>query len=96
MFLPAGGPLNAPATDMPVEDIYTDFALFKPWRFEALAYTQTSTALLYPGTTERYPCVARIIDTQTGGNFIVLAPAIAASPLGKTFLQQLQIDSHKR
>lgn len=96
LFLPAGSPLSGDAADLPVEDIYTDFALFKPWRFEALAYTQTHTALLYPGTTERYPCAARIINTKTGGNFIVLAPAIAASPLGKTFLQQLQIDSHKR
>lgn len=80
-----------PESDLPVETIYTDFALFKPWHFEALAYTSTKEALLYPSKNERYPCVARIVNTESGGGFILIATAIAEQPLGKEILKKLNI-----
>ncbi|WEK34538.1 MAG: hypothetical protein P0Y53_18790 [Candidatus Pseudobacter hemicellulosilyticus] len=82
---------NKTAPELPIQTAYTDFALFRPWTFEALAYTTTHENLLYPATTERYPCIARIVNTDTQGGYLLIAPAIAQSPLGKQVLQQLNI-----
>lgn len=75
-----------------VQAAYTDFALFEPWLFEPLAYTTTSQGLLYPMKQEQYPCIVRIADSRSGGGFIVLAPSVAESALGKEMLGRLKID----
>lgn len=75
-----------------VEAAYTDFALFDPWLFEPLAYTVTSQGLLYPMRQERYPCIVRIVDSRSGGGFIVLPPSVAAKALGKEVLERLKTD----
>lgn len=74
-----------------VQAAYTDFALFEPWLFEAVAYTTTSQRLLYPMEQERYPCIARIVDSRRGGGFLIVAPAVAESTLGKEMLGRLGI-----
>lgn len=74
---------------LPVQAAYTDFALFEPWLFEPLAYTTTCERLLYPMEQERYPCIVRIADSRRGGGFIVVAPGVAESPLGKEVLNRL-------
>lgn len=74
-----------------VQAAYTDFALFEPWLFEAVAYTTTSQGLLYPMEQERYPCIARIVDSRRGGGFLIVAPGVAESALGKEVLGRLGI-----
>lgn len=75
-----------------VQTAYTDFALFAPWIFEPLAYTTTREHLLYPMEEERYPCVARIVNTDTGGGFIVITPALVNRPAGKELLGKLGVE----
>lgn len=74
-----------------VQDIYTDFAVLFPWQFEALAYTTTSASLLYPATTERYPCIVRIIHHNSGGGFVVISPALIQGETGSSILNKLSI-----
>ncbi len=73
-----------------VQAAYTDFALFEPWLFEPLAYTVTSQGLLYPMKQERYPCIVRIVDSRSGGGFLVVAPSVAENALGKKVLERLK------
>ncbi|GAO43364.1 M81 family metallopeptidase [Flavihumibacter petaseus] len=88
-FMPGTVLAELPDTPLIVNDIYTDFAVFKPWNFEVLAYTGTQESLLYPEKTERYPCIARIAHNASGGGFILIAPAIADSPLGPEVLKKI-------
>lgn len=76
---------------VPVTTAYTDFALFKPFTFEVLAYTQTNEKLLYPSTTEQYPCIARIVNAKTGGGYILITPSVVDRPVGKEILQKLHV-----
>lgn len=78
-----------PAADIPVNSAYTDFAVFSPWYFQPLAYTQTGQDLLYPSQKERYPCIARIVNTETGGSFILIPPSISNANIGKKVLMLL-------
>ncbi|WP_165021648.1 hypothetical protein [Dysgonomonas sp. ZJ279] len=75
----------------PVNTTYTDFALFKPWTFEVLAYTNTKQNLLYPMTTERYPCIVRIVDTKTKGGYILITPSVINRPIGEEILKKLKV-----
>lgn len=70
---------------------YTDFALFSPWLFEPLAYTTTNERLLYPMEQERYPCIARIINAETKGGYIVITPAVVNHPLGEKILKNIGV-----
>jgi hypothetical protein len=76
--------------NIPVSNAYTDFSVFHPWNFEVLAYTTTNEHLLYPATTERYPCIARIVNTN-GGGYLLITPAVVGQPIGETILKKLQI-----
>lgn len=76
---------------IPVHTTYTDFALFKPWTFEVLAYTQTNQHLLYPMSTECYPCIVRILNTKTSGGYVLITPSVVDSPLGKEILRKLKV-----
>jgi hypothetical protein len=74
---------------IPVEAAYTDFPLFKPWMFEVLAYTTTKQNLLYPMTEERYPCIVRIVNSDSKGGYILINPSVANHLSGKLILGKL-------
>jgi hypothetical protein len=76
---------------IPVNTTYTDFAIFKPWNFEVLAYTTTHTRLLYPSETERYPCIVRIANNKSSGGYILITPAVTNTDAGKEILRRLKI-----
>jgi hypothetical protein len=81
-------------TPLPVatREAFTDFAISKPWLFQPLAWTRTHRKLLYPDHGERYPIAARIVNTKTGGEFILIPESIAQSPAGLEVLKRIQID----
>lgn len=87
------GPLaGLAALDSEVHEAFTDFAASKPWVFQPLAFTQTRRRILYPDLGERYPCVARIVNTQSGGEFILVAASVAQTGTGLAVLEKLGID----
>jgi len=71
---------------------FTDFAISKPWLFQPLAWTRTHRKLLYPDHGERHPIAARIVNTKTGGEFVLIPESIAQSPAGLEVLKRIQID----
>ena len=73
-------------------EAFTDFAISKPWLFQPLAWTRTHRKLLYPDHGEHYPIVARIVNTKTGGEFILIPESVAQSPAGLEVLKRIQID----
>jgi len=77
--------------DIEVESCYTDFAVFKPWLYQPLAFTRTDQKLLYPDNGQRYPCAARLVNMETGGEIILIAPALAKKPAGKQILEKLKL-----
>ncbi|MDR1602010.1 MAG: hypothetical protein LBS42_06230 [Tannerella sp.] len=81
--------------NVPVDATYTNFALFKPWTFEILAYTVTRQNLLYPMKEERYPCIVRIVNAKTKGGYILINPSIAELPTGIEILNRLKINTKK-
>lgn len=74
-------------------EAFTDFAISKPWLFEPLAWTRTRRKLLHPDHGERYPTAARIVNTRTGGEFILIPESIARSPAGPEVLKRLRVES---
>jgi hypothetical protein len=74
-------------------EAFTDFAISRPWLFQPLAWTRTHRKLLYPDHGERYPIAARIVNTKTGGEFILIPESVAQSPAGLEVLKRIQIDS---
>ncbi len=77
--------------DLAVSEVFTDFAVSKPWLFQPLAYTSTNRNLLIPDEGERYPCLARIVNTRTGGEFILIPASLTGAGLGPKLLRQLGI-----
>jgi hypothetical protein len=77
--------------EVPVQEAFTDFAISKPWRFHPLAFTETQRKLLFPDHGERYPCMARIVNTQTGGELILIPASIARTTAGPEILKRLRI-----
>jgi hypothetical protein len=73
-------------------EAFTDFAISKPWLFQPLAWSRPHRKLLYPDHGERYPIAARIVNTKTGGEFILIPKSIAQAPAGLEVLRHLQID----
>jgi len=78
--------------DLPVCEVFTDFAISRPWMFQPLAFTTTKRRLLIPDEGERYPCMTRIVNSRTGGEFIVIPASITGSGLGSEILKQLGIN----
>jgi hypothetical protein len=81
-----------PSLDVPVHEAFTDFAIAKPLYFQPLAFTTTQRKLLVPDNGERYPCMARIVNTQTGGEFILIPESIAKTSAGLEALKKLKIE----
>jgi hypothetical protein len=87
------GPLSdMPALDVPVREAFTDFAVAKPLMFQPLAFTTTRRKLLIPDNGERYPCMARVINTKTRGEFILIPESIARTAAGPAVLKKLGIE----
>lgn len=78
-----------PRTDLAVHSTYTDFALFAPLQFEILAYTETAEHLLYPMETERYPCIVRVVNSDNGGGYTLITPAVTGRPLGEEIIHRI-------
>lgn len=78
--------------DIPVHEAFTDFAIAKPLYFQPLAFTTTQRKLLIPDNGERYPCMARVVNTQTGGEFILIPESIAKTSAGLEVLKKLKIE----
>jgi hypothetical protein len=85
----AGSLAGLPALDTPVTEAFTDFAVAKPWRFEPLAFTTTHRGILVPEGGERYPCAARLVDTATGGEFILLPASLTRAVDARSLLSRL-------
>jgi hypothetical protein len=86
------GPLSSLGKlDIDVHEAFTDFAVSTPWIFQPLAYAETHRRLLVPDGGERYPCVARVVDRETGGEFVLIASSVAAMPAGPEALARLGI-----
>ncbi|HVN75530.1 MAG TPA: hypothetical protein VMT19_04380, partial [Thermoanaerobaculaceae bacterium] len=92
------GPLAPlPALDVEVHEAFTDFAVAEPWLFQPLAFTETRRGLLVPDGGERYPCVARVVNRDTGAEFVLIAASVAATDAGPRVLRALAIsDSRSR
>jgi hypothetical protein len=86
------GPL-AGINGLPVatQAAFTDFAIRKPWLFQPLAYTRTQRHLLVPDHGERYPAAARVVNRDTGGEFVLIPRAMAQTPVGPEVLKRLGI-----
>ena len=86
------GPLAAlPRLDTDVREAFTDFAVGRPWTFQPLAFTETHRKLLVPDRGERYPCLARVVNRETGGEFVLIPASVARTPAGLAVLNRLKI-----
>ncbi len=81
-----------PDLDVNVNEAFTDFAVTKPWIFEPLAFTKTNRKLLIPDNGERYPCSARIVNTKTKGEFILIPASITKTSNAKEIFNKLLIE----
>lgn len=87
------GPLaGVPSRAEPVQEAFTDFAISAPLIFQPLAYTATHRRLLIPDHGERYPCMARIVNMQSGGELVLIPASIARLPVGLEVLRRLMIE----
>jgi hypothetical protein len=75
-----------------VQEALTDFATSKPLIFQPLAFTKTNKNLLIPDEGERYPCLARIVNTETKGEFIIIPASITRNKIGQEVLKKLRIN----
>jgi hypothetical protein len=86
------GPLSELSPlDVNITEAFTDFAISKPWLFQPLAFTETHRKLLYPDHGERYPCIARVVNTKTGGEFILIPASITQTAVAHEVLKKLGI-----
>lgn len=69
---------NAVDADQPVEVVYTDWTVAKPWTFHPLAFTERTEQLVTGPRTERYPCAALLVNETTGARIGVVSPALCS------------------
>jgi hypothetical protein len=62
----------------PVQVVYTDWAVRKPWTFHPLAFTERAEPLVTGPRPERYPCAALLVNEVTGARIAVVAPSLCA------------------
>ncbi|MBZ5640737.1 MAG: hypothetical protein LAO51_18520 [Acidobacteriia bacterium] len=88
------GPLGALGSlDIDVHEAFTDFAVSRPWIFQPLAFTETHRKLLFPDHGEHYPCAARVVNRETGGEIVLIPASVARTPAGSAVLESLRIRS---
>ncbi|MDP3148974.1 MAG: hypothetical protein Q8N83_07575 [Ignavibacteria bacterium] len=75
-----------------VQEAFTDFAISKPLLFQPLAFTTTKRNLLIPDNGERYPCMARIVNTETGGEVILIPASVTKTSAVLEVLKKLKIE----
>ncbi len=86
------GPLaGQPALSSQVSEGFTDFAVRRPWRFEPLAFTRTSNRWLVPDDGEDYPCAARLVNTESGGEIVLIGESLTHHGLAAALLARLRI-----
>lgn len=83
---------DIPSIQTDVQEALTDFAISKPLMFQPLAFTKTNKKLLIPDEGERYPCMARIINTESKGEFIIIPASIVRNNKGLEVLKKLKIN----
>ena len=64
--------------DQPVDVVYTDWTVRKPWTFTPLAFTRREDQQVTGPHRERYPCAALLRNEQTGARIVVVAPAVCS------------------
>ncbi len=75
-----------------VQEAFTDFAISKPLLFQPLAFTTTQRKLLIPDNGEVFPCMARIINTITGGEFFLIPASVTKTSAGLDVLNKLKLN----
>jgi hypothetical protein len=86
---PLSGVTAAGLGALPVSEAFTDFAVSSPWRFQPYAFTETHRDWLLPRRGERYPCLARLVNTRTGGEFLLVPRSLTDAGLGPAILERL-------
>ena len=64
--------------DQPVEVVYTDWTVRRPWTFTPLAFTEREHQLVTGPRRERYPCAALLQNEATGARITVVAPSVCS------------------
>lgn len=77
--------------DAPVKAVFTDFAVSSPWYFQPLILTHTSKNILLPELGEDLPCVARIVNLKTTGEFILVGEGVTEAIPAQLLLDALNI-----
>ena len=67
-------------TDVFICEAFTDYAVFRPWRFVPLAYTCVRAGVLHPLRTERLPCLARLGNEETGARILLAGNSVTGLP----------------
>ncbi len=87
----AGEGGSRPPRPIDTHEVFTDFAVSKPWHFEPLAFTHTSRHLLVPDRGEIYPCAARLRNADGGGEIVLIPSSLVTAGLGATLLERLHV-----
>jgi|GEM_PF-3901052 len=64
--------------DQPVDIVYTDWTVVRPWTFTPLAFTRSTVQHVTGPHRERYPCAALLSNEETGARIVVVAPALCS------------------
>jgi hypothetical protein len=64
--------------DQPVDVVYTDWTVVRPWTFTPLAFTRSTVQHVTGPHRERYPCAALLRNEATGARIVVVAPALSS------------------
>jgi len=62
--------------EQPVEVVYTDWTVRRPWTFHPLAFTERADPLITGPRAERYPCAVLLLNEDTGARIAVVAPTL--------------------
>jgi hypothetical protein len=74
-----------------VTEVFSDFAVSKPYYFESIADTYTNFNFMYPPKGEKMSCFCRIVNTNTKGEFILIANSICEQLDSKKIVDILKL-----
>jgi hypothetical protein len=63
--------------DIKVTEVFSNFAVSKPYYFESLAETYTEFNFMFPQVGEKFSCFCRIVNTETTGEFVLISKSFA-------------------
>ncbi|MCT4643731.1 MAG: hypothetical protein N4A74_02005, partial [Carboxylicivirga sp.] len=78
--------------DAQINEVFSDFAISKPFYFQSLADTQTNFNFMYPQKGERFSCFCRIVNTKTKGEYILISESLVKNISSSTINEVLAID----